>query len=320
MAWRGFAATLVAVAAGACLAALAFLVVLDPYDTGRLFSIDRPGVAPTGPRIANASRARDDAFDAAIIGNSHVQLLTPERLNAATGARFVSLIVPASYPREQFVIIDWFLRHHRQPKALVIGADNTWCRADATYHEKPFPFWLYERSELAYLRGLLNYSALEAIPGRVLTLRGIKNRARRDGYWDYEPEYLSLGYGDRNFVRTKLTAERPTKGSEPIGFQPAEKLRDLVAKLPPETKVVIVHPPRYINFIPVPGSDAARLEEACLAAYRAVAASRPNVAIVDWYGDRPENRDPENFFDRTHYRHPMARAIEADIAAAINGR
>jgi predicted AAA+ superfamily ATPase len=30
-------------------------------------------------------------------------------------------------------------------------------------------------------------------------------------------------------------------------------------------------------------------------------------------------RDPNQFFDRTHYRQPLARLVEADIAAALAG-
>ncbi len=315
--WRGFSATLVAAAAVACGLLVIGLSVLDPYDSGRALSIGKPGVAPQGPRTANASRGRDPAFDAAIIGNSHVQLLSPERLDAATGARFVSLIVPATYPREQLLVLDWFLRHRPAPRALVLGIDTNWCRADASFHEKPFPFWLYGRSGLDYWRGLASYSVLEAIPGRIAALRKPETRARRDGYWDYEADYLRIGYGDMNHVRAKLAGERPTQGAIPDRFGAADALKGVLATLAPQTRVVLVHPPRYISFVPEPGSAAAKQDEACRAAYRTLAASRPNTAIVDWSGDRPDNRIPENFFDKTHYRHPVARAIERDVAGAI---
>ena len=71
---------------------------IDPYDTGRSSLLAKPGVRPQGPRTAAASRGRDQAFNGAIIGNSHIQLLSPERLKAATGLDFVQLSVPATRP------------------------------------------------------------------------------------------------------------------------------------------------------------------------------------------------------------------------------
>ncbi len=315
--WARFTAAALGLTALAVAALVAFLVVLDPYDSGRLTPFPQPGVAPHGPRTANASRGRDPAFDTAIVGNSHIQLVEPARLDAQAGTRTVSLIVPATFPREQLLIIDWFLRHHAAPKAIVIGLDAHWCRADADYTEKPFPYWLYGRSDLDYLLGLVSYSVLEAIPGRIAALRRPETRARADGYWNYEPDYLRIGYGEMAHVRAKLAGDRPTRGSPLAAYPAAQRLAAVAAAMPATTALVLVRPPRHVSGVPVPGSDAARADGACLDAYRAIAESRPRTAILDWAVDRPENRIDENFFDRTHYRAPVARLVEADIAATI---
>jgi hypothetical protein len=124
--------------------ALAAAFVLDPYDTGRSALVERPGVRPQGPRTAGASRGRDLAFNAAVFGNSRIQLLSPERLNGITGLSFVQLSVPGTGPKEQLTLIQWFMRHHPDARALVIGADKNWCTADPTMRsEHPFPYWLY---------------------------------------------------------------------------------------------------------------------------------------------------------------------------------
>jgi hypothetical protein len=78
--------------------ALAAAFVLDPYDTGRSALVERPGVRPQGPRTAGASRGRDLAFNAAVFGNSRIQLLSPERLNGITGLSLVQLSVPGTGP------------------------------------------------------------------------------------------------------------------------------------------------------------------------------------------------------------------------------
>src|SRR5215204_4590152 len=142
-AWRRFARDFVIGATAILGSLLAIVYALDPFDTGRPGLFAKAGVRPQGPRTAGASRGRDPAFNAAVIGNSHVQLLSPERLGALTGLSFVQLTIPATRPKEQFAVIGWFMRHHPDARALVIGADNHWCTPDpAIPIEKPFPFWL----------------------------------------------------------------------------------------------------------------------------------------------------------------------------------
>src|SRR3954454_5888760 len=129
-AWRRFALHLAVGAAAILGSLLAIAYAVDPFDTGRPGLFSKEGVRPQGPRTAAASRGRDPAFDAAIFGNSRIQLLSPERLNALTGLSFVQLSVPGTGPKEQLVLVDWYVRHHPQARALVIGADKTWCAAD----------------------------------------------------------------------------------------------------------------------------------------------------------------------------------------------
>ncbi|WP_164547373.1 MULTISPECIES: hypothetical protein [unclassified Bosea (in: a-proteobacteria)] len=48
-------------------------------------------------------------------------------------------------------------------------------------------------------------------------------------------------------------------------------------------------------------------------------ASYPKTALINWRIDRPENREPDNYFDHTHYRQRSAGPLGADIAEAIIG-
>jgi hypothetical protein len=321
-AWRRFAVTLAATAAVAFAGLVGLLVALDPYDTGRLGLVVNRNIPQQGPRTANVSRGRDPAFNAAIFGNSHIQLVMPERLNEATGYSFVSLMVPATGPREQLTLMRWFLRHHPEPAAFVIGLDATWCTIDpALPTSRPFPFWLYDRELMSYAKGLIRYSALERIPVRVAALFGRIRPARRDGYWDYDADYRRIGYGEPAFVASKLAGERPTWSGNVHGpFPAAEQLRIALAALPKSTPVVLVRPPLYIGAQPAPGSDADKGDRACRAAFAAVARDRPLTTLVDWSVDRPENRQIENFFDKTHFRAGTARLLEADIAAALRAK
>jgi hypothetical protein len=324
--WPGFALWLVATLAGVTLGLLALMMAVDPYDTGRASLFETRGVRPQGPRTAHASRGRDPAFNAAIFGNSHMQLLEPAALSQATGSRVVSLTVPATGPKEQLTLISWFLRHHhpasRAPAdALIIGADTLWCTADpALPNEKPFPFWLYEESPLRYAAGLLRFDLIEELPRRIRYIAGGKReRAVQDGWWDYEPEYIGLGFDKLPEKRAALETPQPATTINETGPFPAlPELRAVLDRLGPDVPVVMVRPPLYYRSLPAADTSAGRSEAACLKAMQEFAAARPRTALVDWRTDRPQTRDASLWFDHSHYRKPVATAMQADIALALS--
>ncbi len=255
-----------------------------------------------------------------------MQLLSPERLNAQTGLAFVSLIAPATHPREQLALLDWFLRHHRgghdgpPAKAVIIGVDGNWCTADpALPNEKPFPFWLYERSLLAYAGGLIRFDLLEEAARRIDWLRKRNpTRARPDGYWDYEASNAAQGHEVRLEQRASLEKHEPAVPLNATGrFPAADRLAEAVRVLPPNLRVVLVVPPVYHTGLPVPGTPLATADAACKGALRQVATSRPGSAFLDWRVDGPFARDAALWLDRSHYRRAVAEAIEADIARAL---
>lgn len=320
--WRVFVRSALTAAGGLLAAFLLTALVLDPYDTGRTpFSL-KDGVRPQGPRTAAASRGRDQRFAGAVFGNSHIQLVAPDRLREQTGIPFVSMIAPATGPKETLVLLDWWLRHRREPaRAVVIGADQRWCTADpAMPNDKPFPFWLFAESFREYALGLIRYDLLEELWRRAgYLLRPGAPRARPDGYWDYEEGYRVQGYETDPRKRADLEIRADSGGGNVTGPFPAvEALRTLFARLGPDVPVVLVRPPVYRSLLPPAGSADARADAACRAALAAFAAGRPRTALVDLKVDGPTANDPNLFFDRTHYRQPVARLIEADIAAALS--
>ncbi|WP_205825097.1 hypothetical protein, partial [Methylobacterium terricola] len=276
-AWRRFAVRLVAAAAGLLAGYLALALAVDPYDTGRPRLLARDGVRPQGPRTATASRGRDPAFTAAIVGNSHIQLIAPERLRAATGIPFVQLAVPGTGPGEQLLVADYFLRHHPQARALVIGADAFWCTGDpALPPQRPFPSWLLAADWPSYLRGLLRITVAQEVVNRIgWALRSAPRRAAPDGYWDYEPDYLRLGDPDmpaRVASRAKAAPDGPDPGEGGPGFPASTRLRALAERLPPETALVLVFPPIAPATRPRPGTPRAAAAASCRAALAAAVA------------------------------------------------
>lgn len=321
--WGGFGRTFLIAAASLVAAMLVLAFLVDPYDSGRSPLKLKAGVSPQGPRTAAASRGRDPQFSGAIFGNSHIQLVSPELLAQKTGIPFVSLIAPATGPREALVLLDWFLRHRKEPaRALVIGIDVRWCTPDpALAIEKPFPFWLFENSSPRYLAGLMRFDVIEETLRRLRYLTAkAPERARPDGYWDYEAGYEVQGFHSDPVRRAKLLEALDTSGGNITGpFPAATALRELLGRLTPDVPVILVRPPNFVSALPTPGSTGARADAACRDAYAKLAANRPKTALIDWRIDRPENREPDNYFDHTHYRQSIAGPLAADIAAAIIG-
>ncbi|MDB5592396.1 hypothetical protein [Enterovirga sp.] len=318
--WRGFACGFLATAALLYVALVAGLVALDPYDTGRLALARKPGVVLPGPRTADASRGRDPAFEGAVIGNSHVQLLSPAELSAQTGIPFVSLAVPGTGPKEQLVLLDYFLRHRIRPaRAVVLGIDHFWCTADATLAPwNAFPFWLYDRSSWRYVAGLARYQTFDDAIRRIHYLLG-SSRARRvrpDGYWNYDEalQWRPEVHGVSVMKRVPAVQENATGR-----FPALDALRQALDGLPPGLHVVLVRPPVVATALPESGTEADEQDRQCRKALVQAADGRPAVRVLDWRRDEPATRVPEHFLDRTHMRSPLARLVERDIAAELAG-
>lgn len=317
--WRRFAITLVVLVAVLFPAAVAALYVLDPYGSGRVTLIDPPGVRAQGTRTEHASRARDQAFDSVIIGNSRIQALSPERLTALTGARFASLTIPGTHPKEQLTLLRWWLRHRQTPPQVVLlGTDAYWCKADPTLTPvNPFPFWLYDEDPLVYARGLARFSVLEEGLRRIQYIVGARERSRPDGYWDYDPIYVLQGFETPEKRRRLLEYKTEVPVNDTGRFPALEALREAVREVPAAATVVFMIPPAFVTGQPKPGSAEADTEARCRAALGEIAAARPNTIIVEWPGTRRETETADDYFDQIHYKGHLARVLEDTIAQRI---
>jgi hypothetical protein len=313
-AWgRWLAAFLAALALGAA-AVLALVLIVDPYDSGRVGLTGIKGVSDASPRTANASRARDAQFDSAVIGNSTGQLIKPTELSRLTGLRFVQLTTPGTGPREQLAILDYFVRQHAKTGALVIVTDASWCSRDpALPQQHPFPYWLYGESDLDFLGKLFSSRALSLTWRRILVGLGLRQRSEPDGYWDYE----ALGPREFQPVIVPRDDGGPAPAQVSEDFPGVALLDAAIRKLPADVPVVLFAPPAYYTMLPKPGSLAAAEEQACNAALRKVVAGRPQSNFIDYRVDNALTRERANFMDFGHYRAPIARRMEQGIAESI---
>lgn len=308
----------------ACLlfALLAAVVIAgaDPYDTGQFALLGDHGVPGFGQRLTGASLARARDTEAAILGNSTMQLLSPERLTELTGWRFVSLTMTFTGPTEQLATARWLVRHHDgvhgpELKGLVLGIDTTWCQADGKLDMvQPFPFWLYGDSAIEYLRSLINMRGFNAVVHKIRVMTGAERPFRSDGYIDFEPE---LRTREAAAAKDFAIGSRAVAATGAGDFAAARLLRDFLPIVPATTTVALVMVPHYYIDLPVPGTPAAEELEACKAKFHEIAAERPHTVVLDFRNDDELTRDRRNFWDRNHYRMPIAKMIERETAAAM---
>jgi hypothetical protein len=341
--WRRFALLFVGVFAGVVGIAYAFVILVDPYDSGRFasFGLRSPydastnqvadltrsippsvaafGDTDTSQRTSNVALGRSPRFNAAIFGNSHGQLLSPQRLSRATGLSFAQLTVPGSNVREQLAMMHWFIAHHPDVGAMVLALDERWCVTDpALPLRTPFPFWLYGDSNLVYLANAMSTRSLRDSVRRVAAAFGSPPPVDPTGYADYE-----MGKAWSFKPGPPATADEFPVGGErsSADFPGLIRLDAVLSEIPATTPVVIVMPPQFYTRLPPAGTPAAQFRDACKE--RIAARARRGAgggAFIYFLVDSEITRTPENFMDDEHYRSNVARIIEADIAAALGGR
>lgn len=337
MGWARFIRITLISAVAIAAAGYAFLLWLDPYGSGRILGMSGTAMPALSPRLNNAARARDPAFDSAVIGNSTIQLLSPARLDALSGLHFVQLTIPGTGPAEQLVILEWFARHHENKvRGVVLGIDaawSSWCRPGADAQAKtvtyPFPFWLYGESDLDYVRNLPSLRAVNHSMRRIEMLLGLRARARADGYNDYEigrvhkvDEVRARIAGKQTVAEVEIDEAEGTAGGD-LGtggddYPVLDRLAAALKGLGPQARIALVIPPVYA------GADAPESQkldvEACREAAAEAFAGLASATILDFRRAGPATTDIANFWDRIHYRHKVAALMEQAIADALDGR
>jgi hypothetical protein len=316
-AWRRFVMTFVLVFGGGLALLYILIIAIDPYDTGRFPTFMPAGVSDENQQTANASDGRNPRFNAAVFGNSHGMLLSPARLTNLTGLPFVQMTSPGSGPREQMLLMRWFMRHHQRMGAVVLAADQTWCTHDPTIPMLyQFPPWLYGDSNLDYLAHLLNTRAVTTAYRRVLLALGLIKPTDPDGYRDYE---VGRTWNFRPEIAPGGTLGPILSDAADRAFPALAALDQVLADVPADTPVIVLMPPQFYTLLPAAGSPKAADLASCKAEIASRVRARPHGGFLDYLTDTPIARNPENFMDAEHYRANVARAIEKDIAAVLAG-
>jgi hypothetical protein len=292
----------------------AFLLVVDPWDTGRFPSPLPTGVADIERRTATASRGRDPRFNAAIFGNSRTFSLDPEKISKATGFSFVSLGTPGAGPQEEMQVTRYFLRFHPAVDAIVFSLDERWCSHDPSMPMiMSFPFWLY-RGDLEYLANVLSTRSFNAAWTRIRLALGRETPTDPRGYLDYEAGKVWNFHPPAPIEPPAAPVAVPAN----TYFPALDAFDGLLAELPPQTRFIIIMPPAYQISLPRPGTQEAADLAACKARL-AGSLGHQGITLLDYLVDGPIARDPQSFMDMVHYRNNVARIIEDGIIGAFNG-
>lgn len=316
--WRRAALAFCATFFGLLAGLIVAIIAIDPYDTGYFPSVIGGGVSDTNEQTNIASRARDQHFAAAVFGNSHGQLLNPYRLAKLTGVPFIQLFSAGTGPKEQMMIMRYFLRRHPDVRVIVLTADMSWCTHDPKIPRPftglpPFPGWLYSENRWRYLAHTLNSGTLRRMQHRVAVAFGFTSRVDAVGYVDYE---IGRPWHFAPPPFTRVAASTATSAAPTDAYFPAiDRVDDLFSGLMRDVIVIVAMPPVYIAGLP---SDPAGMTElnACKSALSRVAAKHHG-RLVDFLVDSEISRDPTQFMDDHHMRGSVARLIEDQIAAAI---
>lgn len=324
-AWRRFVLRAAATAAAGCVLLYAFVALVDPWGV-LPFSIpaERPPVS-TNARYAFAGLARSDRFDAAIIGTSTSRMLIPGRLNEPFAARFANLAMNAATAYEQSRIFDVFIRHHRAPRAIIVGLDHVWCQPGPLqrFTPRPFPEAFYGASPWPAYREMLSFYALQEAVKQAGVLTGlIAPPYGRDGYTRFLPPEDRY---DAARVAASLpplppeTAQHVPTPAADIALPPLDLLERMVAATPSETRLVLMFMPLWLGTQAPPGSSGAAITAACKDRVARIARARPGMLVMDFLRASPITREPTNYWDPMHYRDAVADRIMAHLARAAGG-
>ncbi len=304
-----------------------FILLLDPYmDVPFSPSLPRAPVS-TNQRFAYPALARLQVYDSAVVGTSTMRLLDPRQLDAKLGTRFVNLAMNSATPYEQARILEVFLRHHPQPRLVLLGNDGSWCNRDpepANYTFRAFPEWMYDDDRWNDLLYLFNDKALEDAVRMLELLRGRREaKYRLDGYRDftrhfgrYDPHAVHKRLYRGGRARDASTDTEPSLGHPDWQYPWLPRLHALLASVPATTSIVLIYPPVHRHYLANMGANIAE----CKGRSAALLADLPNLRTLDYMRVSALTSRDDNFWDAVHTTAEVARLIETDVAAVTDGQ
>jgi hypothetical protein len=325
--WRAF--VLAAVGAFACFIVLltGFVALMNPYGNLPNILFNEHVIADTNQRFQYPALVRSQRYDSIVIGASDSRLLYPRALERVFGGSFANLAFNAGRAWEQYHLATLFIEEVEHRRTLLVGLDHVWCDEDADENRttfRGFPEWMYDADWTNDLRYMLNPKTVEISWRRFAQALGMREARYRDGYEVFLPPESAY---DPVKVKYKLWGNDDPR-SDPVvppyvasnaermswQFPALAWLDELAAKF--GARVVFVYAPAHIAAQPRPGSlEEAPLDE-CKARIAAVARSH-QVPFIDFNIRSKITANDANWWDRLHYRLPIAERVVTGIECAL---
>lgn len=327
--WSRFAGWSIGSAAAVVVGLVAAVTLLNPF-----------GNFPSGgqtTRFAHSNQRynyptiiRSHDFDSAVFGSSTSRLLEPSLLDAILEGRFANFSMDAGTAWEQYRLIKLFLAHTPGPRTLILSLDPfAWCnpRADeqrATF--RLFPESFYDENRLNDFADILNLEISDVLIRTV----GMKIGARepkfdRSGFGDFTPGEVNYNPARAHeLVRGDQAARGPARKVKlspqrlaSMTFPALGWLEEILALTPDTTRVVFVRMPVHVADQAAPGSIEAVTQNEC---YRRVEvlAREHGVYNFNMQFPSPITETDTNYWDRRHFRLPIARLTVGEMARALS--
>lgn len=326
--WRRFLWVALGGFGGLCVLLGLFVLAMNPYGNLPHLLFSEHVITDINQRFQYPALIRSRRFDSAVIGTSDARLLRPDALDRVFGGSFANLAMNAGTPWEQYRLIDLFLREVPQPRMLLMALDHVWCDPAALSNKttfRGFPEWMYDDNRWNDFFYILNGKTVE-LGGRVLAYHlGLGSARFPAGYEVFTPPEDAY---DSAKVRRKLWGDA---GPHPIGavtppYRASEEERrswrfpalawldESLTRFP--GRVVMAYMPAHVTAQPVPGSAGAARESECKAETQEIA-RRHGVPLIDFRIASGITTNDDNYWDRLHYRLPIADRIVAGIERAL---
>jgi hypothetical protein len=320
---KTFLKTFLALFAGFALLIYALIQLLDPYGVS-------PVRLPLGRVIMDINQrymypqiARRSTYDSVVIGTSTSRLLDPRQLDAAFGGRFANLAMNAGTAWEQAELAKLYLRHNPAPRMFILGIDHVWCVQGNDVPRitfRGFPEWMYDENRWNDLPEVFNLKTVE-IAGRVagFHLGLMPERIRGDGYEVFTPPeetynlararfHIWQGKPSQTVQPVRPPARLTEAESAALVFGPLVWLEDMLGRIPPATRRLLVFMPLHIAAQPPPGSRGDAEIAVCKQRIAAIAA-RHGAKTIDFSIASSLTSEDSNYWDPLHYRLPIAGKI-----------
>jgi hypothetical protein len=324
--WRRFFRLLLGSTLGVLAFVWLFTVIVDPWGMLPL--------SPRLPRVPISTNARfsfpalavSQDFDSVIVGDSTSRLLRPATLDPLFSARFANLAMNAATAYEQMRMLDLFARHHRTPRAVIVGMDASWCLTGPAYQKftpRPFPAWMYgDNRWRGYLHMLSLYAVQEAV-NQFQVMIGVKpRRYGLDGYTVFTPpdDQYDPARARKHFAAEGApdTLGPPQGDPASLNFPTMPLLHATLTRLPAETQKIVFFSPYLLQKQGAPGSRAHALWAECKRRVVNVARGFANATVVDFLVPSAITRNPMNYWDPVHYRVGVAERLAHDLSDAAH--